>query len=97
VYGRPILFGPHMQNFKEIAAAFLDARAALQVRDEWELEAAFRDLLADGGSRQALGRAARAILDASHGARDRTIAAIAQLLPPGEGKKKVRPFRIVRS
>ena len=95
VYGRPILFGPHMQNFQEIAAAFLDARAAWQVRDEWELEAAFRDLLADGASRQALGRAAQAILDASHGARERTIAAIAQLLPPA-GPKKARPFRIVK-
>jgi 3-deoxy-D-manno-octulosonic-acid transferase len=96
VYGRPILFGPHMHNFKEIAAAFLDARAALQVRDEWELEAAFRDLLADAASRQALGRAAQAILDASHGARERTMAAIAQLLPVAE-PKKIRPFRIVRS
>jgi 3-deoxy-D-manno-octulosonic-acid transferase len=97
VYGRPILFGPHMQNFKEIASAFLEARAALQVSDERELESAFRDLLASGARRQALGRAAQGIVDASHGARERTLAAIAKLLPPGEGKKKVRPFRLVRS
>jgi 3-deoxy-D-manno-octulosonic-acid transferase len=95
VYGRPILFGPHMQNFTEIAAAFLEARAALQVRDEWDLEAAFRDLLANDARRQALGRAAQAIVDASHGARDRTLEAIARLLPPGEAHR-VGPLRLVR-
>jgi 3-deoxy-D-manno-octulosonic-acid transferase len=95
VHGRPILFGPHMENFKEIARTFLEARAAVQVRDEWELEAAFRDLLGGAARRQALGRAAQKIVDASHGARERTLNALGQLLPPG-GATKVRPFRVVR-
>jgi 3-deoxy-D-manno-octulosonic-acid transferase len=96
VHGRPIVFGPHMQNFTEIAGAFLEARAAVQVRDEWELESAFRDLLGDVPRRQALGRAAQGIVDASHGARERTLAAIAPLLPQDDAKQKVRPFRLVR-
>jgi 3-deoxy-D-manno-octulosonic-acid transferase len=95
VFGRPILFGPHMQNFKELAGTFLEARAAMQVGDERELEAAFRDLLGDPARRTALGRAAQAIVDANHGARDRTLEAIAALLPPG-GTGKVRPFRVVK-
>jgi 3-deoxy-D-manno-octulosonic-acid transferase len=95
VFGRPIVFGPHMQNFKEIAATFLEADAAMQVRDERELEAAFRDLLGDPARRQALGRAAQAIVEANHGARDRTLDAITTLLPPG-GTPKVRPFRLVK-
>jgi len=94
-FGRPILFGPHMQNFAEIAATFLEANAAMQVRDEWELEAAFRELLGDPARRNALGRAAQAIVDANHGARERTLEAIAALLPRG-GASKLRPFRIVR-
>ena len=94
-FGRPILFGPHMQNFKEIAATFLDRHAALEVRDEWELEAAFRELLDDPARRTALGRAAQAIVDGNHGARARTLKAVAALLPPG-GTGKVRPFRIVK-
>jgi 3-deoxy-D-manno-octulosonic-acid transferase len=44
-FGKPILFGPHMQNFADVARIFLDAGAALQVRDEAELESALRDLL----------------------------------------------------
>ena len=95
VFGRPILFGPHMENFQEIAAAFLEAGAAVQVGDEWELEAALRDLLADPARREALGRAAQAIVETNHGARERTLAAIAELLPPG-GTRPARPFRVVR-
>ena len=37
-FGKPIVFGPHMQNFREIAATFLETRAAVQVQDERELE-----------------------------------------------------------
>jgi 3-deoxy-D-manno-octulosonic-acid transferase len=94
-FGRPILFGPHMQNFSEIAATFLAERAAIEVRDEWELEAAFRELLGNPARRNALGRAAQAIVDGNHGARDRTLEAIAAVLPPG-GARKARPFRVVK-
>ncbi len=95
VFGRPILFGPHMENFQEIAAAFLEAGAALQVGGEWELEAALRDLLNDPARRAALGRSAQAIVETNHGARERTLAAIADLLPPG-GARHARPFHVVR-
>jgi 3-deoxy-D-manno-octulosonic-acid transferase len=95
VYGRPILFGPHMQNFKEIAATFLEADAAVQVGDERELGSVFRDLLDDESRRARMGGAARAIIDASHGARERTLSVIAELLPPGEGPT-VRSFRLVK-
>jgi 3-deoxy-D-manno-octulosonic-acid transferase len=84
-----------MQNFQEIAAAFLERGAGIEVRDEWQLEAAFRELLHDAARRQALGRAAQAIVDANQGARERTLEAIAALLPPG-GSSKIRPFRLVR-
>ena len=32
VFGRPIVFGPHMENFAEIAAAFVANGAGVQVR-----------------------------------------------------------------
>ena len=32
IFGKPIVFGPHMQNFKEIAEAFLSNDAAVQVQ-----------------------------------------------------------------
>src|SRR5881398_3349007 len=38
VFGKPIVFGPHMHNFKEIADTFLSNDAALQVQSDRELE-----------------------------------------------------------
>jgi 3-deoxy-D-manno-octulosonic-acid transferase len=82
VFGKPILFGPHMHNFSEIASTFLAARAAVQVQDERHLEDVLSRLFADPAGRAALGNAARGIMDANHGARQRTLAVIADLLPP---------------
>src|SRR5207253_6368684 len=38
IYGKPIVFGPYMQNFKEIADAFLGNDAAIQVHSDHELD-----------------------------------------------------------
>ena len=43
IFGKPIVFGPYMQNFKEIADTFLANGAAVQVQSERELEEAHAD------------------------------------------------------
>jgi 3-deoxy-D-manno-octulosonic-acid transferase len=96
VYGKPILFGPHMQNFAEIARAFLDARAGIQVGSARELEDALVGLLGDPVRRAGLGAAARALVEANRGAKDKSLEAIAGLLPPAPGAGVVRPFRRVQ-
>jgi 3-deoxy-D-manno-octulosonic-acid transferase len=96
VYGKPIVFGPYMENFSEIAEAFVTNGAAVQVQSDRELEDAILSLMNDPVRRARLGAAARALVDANRGARDKTLAAIAQLLPPREGPRGVvRPFRVV--
>jgi 3-deoxy-D-manno-octulosonic-acid transferase len=96
VFGKPILFGPHMQNFAEIAATFLSNGAAVQVRNERELEESLVALMGDPVRRARLGAAARALVEANRGARERTLAAIAEVLPPSaRGRGVVRPFRKV--
>jgi 3-deoxy-D-manno-octulosonic-acid transferase len=95
VFGKPIIFGPYMQNFAEIARTFLDNAAAVQVRNGRELEAALLDLLGDPVRRARLGAAARALVEANRGARTKTLAAIAQILPPDDPANVVRPFRRV--
>src|SRR6187401_2546196 len=47
IFGKPIVFGPHMQNFKEIAGTFLTNAAAVQVHSDRELDEALRSLVAD--------------------------------------------------
>jgi 3-deoxy-D-manno-octulosonic-acid transferase len=95
VVGKPILFGPHMQNFKEIADTFLANGAALQIQSDGELEEALLTLLTDPVRRARLGAAARALVEANRGAKQKTLAVIADLAPaPGRGV--VRPFRLVQ-
>ena len=36
-YRKPIVFGPHMQNFRDMAKLFLDANAAIQIQNASEL------------------------------------------------------------
>jgi len=96
VFGKPIVFGPHMENFAEIADAFLANDAALQVRSDRELEAAVLSLMGDPVRRARLGAAARALVDANRGAKDKTLAVIASLVPPEDRERSVvRPFRVV--
>ncbi|HEU4785933.1 MAG TPA: 3-deoxy-D-manno-octulosonic acid transferase [Gemmatimonadaceae bacterium] len=93
-YGKAVVFGPHMHNFAEIAATFLENTAAEQVAGPSELEPALRALMTDPVRRARLGAAARALVDANRGARGRTLEAIAHLVPDGRGQAVV-PFRRV--
>jgi 3-deoxy-D-manno-octulosonic-acid transferase len=96
IFGKPIVFGPHMQNFKEIRDAFLQNDAAIQVHDR-ELDEVLLSLLSDPVRRAGLGAAARALVEANRGAKAKTLDIIANLLPAREGRGAVvRPFRPVR-
>ena len=96
MYGKPIVFGPHMHNFAEISETFLRSQAAIQVADSAELTAAVVRLINDPVERARLGAAARALVEANRGAAPRTLAAIADvlpLLPPRGTRGVVMPFR----
>jgi 3-deoxy-D-manno-octulosonic-acid transferase len=95
VFGKPIVFGPHMENFLEIAEAFISNGAGVQLAGEDELEEAFLSLMSDPVRRARLGAAARALVEANRGANEKSVAVLAQLLPqePRAYPANVRPFR----
>jgi 3-deoxy-D-manno-octulosonic-acid transferase len=97
IFGKPIVFGAHMQNFKEIADAFLSNDAAIQVRSDQDLDEVLLTLVTDPVRRARLGAAARALVEANRGAKTKTLEVIGELLPPGDGhgESRVRPFRRV--
>ena len=97
LYGKSIVFGPHMENFNEIAETFLANRAAIQVHTPRELESTIVALMGDPVRRARLGAAARALIDANRGAKDRTLEVIADLLPPPQRGRTatLHPFRLV--
>jgi 3-deoxy-D-manno-octulosonic-acid transferase len=94
LYGKPIVFGPHMENFGEIADAFLANGAAIQVRSSGEFEDTLVNLVGDPVRRARVGAAARALVESNRGARDRTLTAIHDVFPP-DREGVVRPFRVI--
>lgn len=66
--GKPILFGPHMENFQNLASDMLRQGAALEVNGVNELASALNDLLADPSKRRSMGQRAAAIAEAHQGA-----------------------------
>jgi len=66
-FAKPITFGPHMDNFRDIAELFLKEKAALQVQSEGELAVVTRTLLQDERNRQSLGRRAQELIRTQQG------------------------------
>ncbi len=82
--GRPIVFGPNMQNFPDIAPRFLEADAAIQVPNAQSLESTLDSLLSNPHRCDTLGRNAQQVVDNSRGALDRTVAMIDAVLKDHE-------------
>jgi len=82
--GKPVLFGPWIQNFGEISSHLLTARAAVQVKDEPGLETQIARLLRDPEERRELGERAREAAGALRGATARHLEWIQRrILPAG--------------
>jgi 3-deoxy-D-manno-octulosonic-acid transferase len=77
-HSKPIVFGPHMENFRDIVRLFLDADAAVQIQRANELAPAISNLLLNPQHASDLGRAAFAVVEQNTGATDRVL----QILEP---------------
>jgi 3-deoxy-D-manno-octulosonic-acid transferase len=72
--GRAILFGPHMENFAEASALFLERGAAVQIHGQGQLAQELARLLRDPSARSRMGEAALECLASHRGACERTLA-----------------------
>lgn len=81
LYAKPIVIGPHMENFAGIIEDFQRENAVVQLSAglESELAGAFVDLLRDEGRGREVGERAQAILGKNRGAALRTVDRIAAL------------------
>ena len=80
----PIVVGPSMHNFREMAESFDQAEAWARVANAGELAALWRAWLADRHEARSVGRRAAELLTANRGALDRTLEIVEPLLPAGE-------------
>jgi 3-deoxy-D-manno-octulosonic-acid transferase len=79
-WAKPVVFGPHMENFQDIARLFLEAEACVQVRDGEELVDCVLKLFGAGAAAQRLGERGRQVLEKQTGATARVLEQIQRLL-----------------
>jgi len=77
--GKPVLFGPHMENFSALAEALVVNEAAVQVRDPNSLQQKITWLLRDREAAFRLVANAHSVLARHSGATERTAAMVMQL------------------
>lgn len=78
-FGKPILIGPHYENFREIVRAFL-ARDAVRVVGPEQLTEAVLSLLRSPQDATQLGSRGRSVIEGGRGSTQRTLAALRDLL-----------------
>ena len=78
--GRPVIFGPHMFNFREISAALLDSGAAVQIKDPDGLFDSIKMLLADPGKRLEMAKRAGLAIAGKRGATQRNLKEIEKFI-----------------
>lgn len=78
--GKPVLFGPHVENFRAAATALTEAGGGFVARDGGELAALVVRLFGDPAARRVAGTMARRVVEANRGATSRTIAIIEEAL-----------------
>lgn len=81
VFQKPVLFGPHMQNFSEIAQTLKEANAGILVRTKEELWEQLRALLKDPALAHLLGNNGFEVIRRHQGATEKNMAMINRFIP----------------
>ena len=82
--GKPVVFGPNMQNFADIVRDFLAQEGAIQVQNAAELEKKLGELLSNETRRTELGGKAAKVVRERLGAINKTIDMVVERLDNGE-------------
>jgi 3-deoxy-D-manno-octulosonic-acid transferase len=79
-WAKPVVFGPHMENFQDIARLFLEAKACVQVQDAEEFAESVLKLFGDPAAARRLGERGKQVLEMQTGATARVLEQIQRLL-----------------
>ena len=75
-WGKGVIFGPYMYNFREVASIFLEGGGAVSVKDKTQLKGVLKDLLGDPKKREDMSLNAKRIVSDNSGALKRTLSII---------------------
>lgn len=81
--GKPMVFGPNMQNFEAITQSLVENDGAIQVRDAQSLEVALREILLNKSRATQLGANALRVVKDNLGAIERTVDMILEGMAKG--------------
>jgi 3-deoxy-D-manno-octulosonic-acid transferase len=81
-FGKPILFGPHMEDFIEISTDLLEKKAAIVCHDEEEIFENLKTLLVDVNLRDRMGEKAQSLVLQHRGVTKRHLEIIQVILNP---------------
>jgi 3-deoxy-D-manno-octulosonic-acid transferase len=80
-FAKPVIFGPHMANFKSLAKEMAARGGGIEVRGKEELIRAMTILLTDSEKRKSMGQKAFEVAADDHGVLERSFAVAARYLP----------------
>jgi len=78
--GIPVLFGPHMEDFSEIAQSLMDCDGGKTVKNEDDLSETLKSLLKSPENRKSNGLSAKRVVDSHRGVIDKHLNLIQTLL-----------------
>ncbi len=87
--GVPVLTGPHLFNFSDIAGLLVARGAARKVTDAWDLGEAVTRLLSDPPTRRSMGEKGRRTVAQNRGAVERVMGVLEPYVQ-GQGQRKRR-------
>lgn len=80
LWGKAVLFGPHMSNFREVEEIFLENSAAVRVEDALKLKSELKSLLEDSLRRDKLAENALKVINKNSGATLKTLEKIKEYI-----------------
>jgi 3-deoxy-D-manno-octulosonic-acid transferase len=86
--GVPVVFGPHIWNFRDAAARLIEVGGAIKITSLAEMEQELERILSDADVRKQMGDAARAMVLAQQGATERTLNVLDDVI----GQTAARPL-----
>jgi len=81
---RPLVFGPHTENFPDLADELVASGGAVRLAGPEELAEVLGRIAEDGGLRREMGEKARMVIDRNRGATTRTMDLIFDIMEPAE-------------
>ena len=86
-WAKPVLFGPHMENFRDMAQQFLSAGAAFQVNDADALATGVIELFGNSELRTTVGQRAHQVVQNGSGATERIMERLSGWLSEDDSRE----------